>query len=105
MASTLHEHLEPGLCARGAEGVEEEARRLEKRSYLPPVSCTDDHELGAVAAKVLCQPRPRVIALPWPEDAEVHQVGLNDIFICTYIRLHHTGRIAFKRPLGLKSIL
>ena len=49
--------------------------RLEKRSYLPPVTCTRSHEMDAVRAKVHCNPRPRLIRLPWPNDTSVHKVN------------------------------
>ncbi len=93
---SLHEHPELGLlCSTEADpSSTSNGGRLEKRSYLPPVSCTDAHEINAVTAKVHCQPRPRVVALPWPNDTSVHQVGrwnpsggkcyfpIGKIFIC-----------------------
>ncbi len=69
-SSSLHEHDELGLCS-----APDPIKRLEKRSYLPPVSCTGAHEISAVTAKVHCEPRDRVVALPWPNDTSVHQVG------------------------------
>ncbi len=69
LSSSLHEHDELGLCT-----APDPLHRVEKRSYLPPMSCTDSHEIEAVRAKVHCQPRPRVVSLPWPNDTSVHQV-------------------------------
>ena len=68
--TALHEHSDLGLCS-GPDPM----HRVEKRSYLPPISCTDEHELDAVRKKVHCTPRPRVVQLPWPNDTSVHQVG------------------------------
>ena len=68
--TALHEHSDLGLCSGPADPLRE------KRSYLPPISCTDEHELDAVRKKVHCTPRPRVVQLPWPNDTSVHQVRL-----------------------------
>jgi len=67
--TALHEHSDLGLCS-GPDPL----HRVEKRSYLPPISCTDEHELDAVRKKVHCTPRPRVVQLPWPNDTSVHQM-------------------------------
>ena len=48
--------------------------RVEKRSYLPPVQCNSDHISKAIQAKVHCQPRPRVVRLPFPNDTSITQV-------------------------------
>ena len=45
--TALHEHSDLGLCS-GPDPL----HRVEKRSYLPPISCTDEHELDAVRKKV-----------------------------------------------------
>lgn len=71
---SLHESSEMGLCSE----PEPLAHKVEKRSYLPPISCTDDHEMEALQSKVHCQPRPRVVHLPWPNDTSFHQVWPNE---------------------------
>eukprot|EP00095_Tigriopus_kingsejongensis_P006857 maker-scaffold176_size284796-snap-gene-1.20 protein:Tk06857 transcript:maker-scaffold176_size284796-snap-gene-1.20-mRNA-1 annotation:"MULTISPECIES: hypothetical protein" len=68
---SLHESNAMGLCTTPDESMD---HRVEKRSYLPPISCTDDHEMEAVQSRVHCKPRPRVVQLPWPNDTSVHQV-------------------------------
>ena len=73
--SSLREHHDMGLCNDPASGGVGNSHRVEKRSYLPPVTCTSYHELNAVRSKVHCQPRPRVIRLPWPNDTSVQQVS------------------------------
>ena len=73
--SSLREHHDSGLCTDPAVGVVGNSHRVEKRSYLPPVTCTSFHEQNAVRSKVHCQPRPRVIRLPWPNDTSVQQVS------------------------------
>ncbi|XP_059098408.1 uncharacterized protein LOC131892607 [Tigriopus californicus] len=70
MGISLHESSEMGLCSE----PEPLAHKVEKRSYLPPISCTDDHEMEALQSKVHCQPRPRVVHLPWPNDTSFHQM-------------------------------
>ena len=70
VGTSLHEDSDLGLCT----GPDPLVHRLEKRSYLPPISCTNDHEITAVQAKVHCQPRPRVVKLPWPNDTSVTEV-------------------------------
>lgn len=81
--TSLHEHDELGLCT-----IPDPTRRLEKRSYLPPISCTDTHEISAVQAKVHCQPRPRVVQLPWPNDTSVHQVRKKDAGLQSQLRTY-----------------
>ena len=73
--SSLREHHDTSLCTDPAIGVEGNSHRVEKRSYLPPVTCTSFHEQNAVRSKVHCQPRPRVIRLPWPNDTSVQTVS------------------------------
>lgn len=73
--SSLREHHDTGLCSDPSIGAAGNSHRVEKRSYLPPVTCTSFHEQNAVRSKVHCQPRPRVIRLPWPNDTSVQQVS------------------------------
>ena len=73
--SSLREHHDTGLCTDPGSGGVGNSHRVEKRSYLPPVTCTSYHEQNAVRSKVHCQPRPRVIRLPWPNDTSVQQVS------------------------------
>ena len=74
--SSLREHHDTGLCSDPSIiGEVGNSHRVEKRSYLPPVTCTSFHEQNAVKSKVHCQPRPRVIRLPWPNDTSVQQVS------------------------------
>ena len=47
--TALHEHSDLGLCSGPADPLRE------KRSYLPPISCTDEHELDAVRKKACRQ--------------------------------------------------
>lgn len=71
--SSLREHSDQGLCSV-PDMDSSFLHRLEKRSYLPPVMCTKRHENSAVRAKIHCQPRPRLVRLPWPNDTSVHQM-------------------------------
>ena len=78
--SVLREHHNVGSTGSGGGQCAEpvvnpsETHRVEKRSYLPPVTCSAHHEQGAVKSKIHCQPRPRVVRLPWPNDTAIHQV-------------------------------
>ena len=72
--STLREHGDHELCSDPLDSVNY-LHRLEKRSYLPPVTCTKNHEMSVVRSKVHCQPRPRLVRLPWPNDTSVHKVN------------------------------
>ena len=78
--SVLREHHNVGGTGSGGGQCAEpvvnpsETHRVEKRSYLPPVTCSAHHEQGAVKSKIHCQPRPRVVRLPWPNDTAIHQV-------------------------------
>jgi len=71
--STLREHGDHELCSDPLDSVNY-LHRLEKRSYLPPVTCTKNHEMSVVRSKVHCQPRPRLVRLPWPNDTSVHKM-------------------------------
>ena len=73
LTSSLREDGDHELCTDPVDSGSY-VHKLEKRSFLPPVTCTKDHELGAVRAKVHCQPRPRLVRLPWPNDTSVHKV-------------------------------
>jgi len=70
--SSLKEHGDHELCTDPLEFSV--GHRLEKRSYLPPVTCTRTHELNAVRSKVHCSPRLRLIRLPWPNDTSIHKM-------------------------------
>ena len=72
--SSLKEHGDHELCSDPLDSVSY-LHRLEKRSYLPPVTCTKNHEMSVVRSKVHCQPRPRLVRLPWPNDTSVHKVN------------------------------
>ena len=84
LTSSLREHGDHELCTDPVDSGGSYVHKLEKRSFLPPVTCTKDHELGAVRAKVHCQPRPRLVRLPWPNDTSVHKVTKS------YITLHES---------------
>jgi len=71
--SSLKEHGDHELCSDPLDSVSY-LHRLEKRSYLPPVTCTKNHEMSVVRSKVHCQPRPRLVRLPWPNDTSVHKM-------------------------------
>jgi len=73
LTSSLREDGDHELCTDPVDSGSY-VHKLEKRSFLPPVTCTKDHELGAVRAKVHCQPRPRLVRLPWPNDTSVHKM-------------------------------
>jgi hypothetical protein len=73
--STLREHGDHELCSDpDLDNAGGSFHRVEKRSYLPPVTCTRTHEMNAVKYKVYCQPRPRLVRLPWPNDTSVHKM-------------------------------
>ena len=72
--SSLKEHGDHELCTDPLDEFSV-GHRLEKRSYLPPVTCTRTHELNAVRSKVHCSPRLRLIRLPWPNDTSIHKVS------------------------------
>ncbi len=78
--SILREHQNVGgsggQCSSESVLNPSESHRVEKRSYLPPVTCSAPHEQGAIRSKIHCQPRPRVVRLPWPNDTSVHQVRI-----------------------------
>ena len=70
-----HHHVGSGHCSDSSLDPENlDSHKVEKRSYLPPVTCSPPHEQGAIKSKIHCQPRPRVVRLPWPNDTSVHQV-------------------------------
>lgn len=71
--SSLKEHGDHELCTDPLDEFSV-GHRLEKRSYLPPVTCTRTHELNAVRSKVHCSPRLRLIRLPWPNDTSIHKM-------------------------------
>jgi len=71
--SVLREHGDHELCSDPLNNVNY-VHRLEKRSYLPPVTCTKNHEMSVIRSKVHCQPRPRLVRLPWPNDTSVHKM-------------------------------
>ena len=72
--SSLKEHGDHELCTDPVDDYGS-GHRLEKRSYLPPVTCTRTHEMDAVRSKVHCKPRTKLIRLPWPNDTSVHKVS------------------------------
>lgn len=71
--STLREHSSGSLCNDWPPNILD-SHKVEKRSYLPPVTCSSPHETSAIKSKVYCKPRPKVVRLPWPNDTNVHQV-------------------------------
>jgi len=50
-------------------------RTLEKRSsYLPSIPCSRDHISSSLRGEAPCQPRDKVIVVPWPNNTDVHQI-------------------------------
>jgi len=47
---------------------------LERRSFLPAVTCDANHIKGALQAKVHCKPRMQVVQLPWPNNTDLQQM-------------------------------
>jgi hypothetical protein len=98
--STLREHGDHELCSDpDLDNAGGSFHRVEKRSYLPPVTCTRTHEMNAVKSKVYCQPRPRLVRLPWPNDTSVHKVIYqHQIKISKTDRGHKTRHLTFWGP-------
>merc|ERR1711997_670167 len=71
--STLREHGDHELCS---DPVDHFVHRLEKRSYLPPVTCSRNHEMSVAKShrNIQCAPKPRLVRLPWPNDTSVHKM-------------------------------
>jgi len=53
----------------------ESSPKHEKRStYLPPTRCSQSHISNSLRGEAPCQPRDKVIKVPWPNNTDVHRV-------------------------------
>lgn len=43
-------------------------------SYLPPTTCSKPHISSSLRGSAPCQPRDKVIVVPWPNNTDVHRV-------------------------------
>jgi len=47
---------------------------VKRSSYLPATLCSRDHISSSLRGEAPCQPRDKVIVVPWPNNTDVHQL-------------------------------